>query len=265
AMSAKYLGESFDLHTGGVDNIFPHHENEIAQSEAFTGRKFVNYWLHCHHLIVDGEKMAKSKGNYFTLRDLLQRGINPLAIRFLLLSTHYRKQLNFTFEALDQAAAALERINEFAGGVMSGRFPEGETEAVSRFLSQAEKRFREGLGDDLNISVALTALFNLIKKVNVLISQGKVKKRDAEKLSAFMDTLDSVLAVITPTTKSYGKDVVDEGEILEKIKAREKARAEKNFPLADQIRQELAAEGIILEDTKEGVRWKIVPARRREE
>ena len=281
AMSAKYLGETFDIHCGGVDNIFPHHENEIAQSEAFWGKKFVNTWLHCHHLIRDGEKMSKSKGNTMTLREILQVKNNPAAVRLLLLSTHYRKTLNFTFEALEQAEAALQRINEFAGEVKYGQFSEGQTQAVARIIKEAEKRFVAGLSDDLNISIAITALFSLIKKVNILISQRKIKKRDAEKLSAFIDSINTVLAVITPTPKSIplriqvtqeihvnGAVVVQTGliaEQLEKVQLREKARAEKNFELADKIRKELEDQGILLEDTKDGVRWKILPSKKKNE
>jgi cysteinyl-tRNA synthetase len=277
AMSSKYLGESFDIHCGGVDNIFPHHENEIAQSEAFTGKKFVNYWLHCHHLIRDGEKMSKSRGNTITIPEILKVKNNPAALRFLLLSTHYRKTLNFTFEALDQAETALNRINEFAGEVKYGEFPRGEeTQAVGKIIEDAEKRFRDGLGDDLNISVAMTALFNLVKKVNILISEGKMRKGNAEKLDAFITSLNSVLGVIEPIRKTLEIHVaspihVDDSssrveiepelspEQLEKIRLRDKARTEKNFPLADEIRRELLEDGIVLEDTKGGPRWKIMP------
>ena len=286
AMSAKYLGESFDIHCGGVDNIFPHHENEIAQSEAFTGKKFVNYWLHCHHLIRDGEKMAKSKGNTITISEVLQKKNNPTALRYLLLSTHYRKQLNFTFEALNQAESALQRINEFAGEVKCGKFPPGETQEVRRILKEAENKFRSGLSDDLNISTAVTALFNLIKRVNTLLGAGKVKQGDAEKLGWFLNSIDTVLAVIDPITKTtidvepiplksrvLPPTVITEkeedllritAEQLEKIKLRERARAEKNFGLADEIRRELAEQGVILEDTKAGVRWKIIAGQKPE-
>jgi cysteinyl-tRNA synthetase len=301
AMSSKYLGETFDIHCGGVDNIFPHHENEIAQSEASSGKKFVNYWLHCHHLIRDGEKMSKSRGNTINIPDILRIKNNPAALRLLLLSTHYRKTLNLTFEALDQAETALARINEFAGEVKYGVYPEGETPQVAQFLSEAGQRFRAGLSDDLNISKAMTALFNLIKKVNILISKGKIKKGDAVKLDAFIESLNAVLAVIKPTRKSAlevqgagktaGSDKQPQEEVsspplkinakeevpvsageprieieptlsaeqLEKIRRRQKARAEKDFALADEIRRELLGQGILLEDTKEGVRWKAVP------
>ena len=284
AMSAKYLGETFDIHCGGVDNIFPHHENEIAQSEAFWGKKFVNYWLHCHHLVRDGEKMSKSKGNTITLREILKVRNNPEAVRLLLLSTHYRKTLNFTFEALDQAETALQRINEFAGEVKSGQFSEGKTQAVGRMVKDAEKGFAAGLSNDLNISVAMTAVFNLIKEANILISKGNVKKGDAEQVNAFMTRVNTVLALITPTEKSIPLKINRAEEIsapdktpqieiqagltaeqLEKVKLREKARAQKNFEGADAIRRELEEQGVLLEDTKDGVRWKILPAKKQKE
>jgi cysteinyl-tRNA synthetase len=276
AMSAKYLGETFDIHTGGVDNIFPHHENEIAQSEALTGKKFVNYWLHCHHLIRDGEKMSKSRGNTITIREVLQKKDGPRALRLLLLSTHYHKQLNFTFQALDQAEKALERINVFAGEIKSGRFPEGQTQAAGQILKEAEKEFRAGLSDDLNISGSLTALFNLVKKVNSLIARGKLKTDDAKNIGGFLDSIDSVLGVIEPrkhetievkpVSTGFGlpePKIFAEAEPgfvhlsqeqRQKIMLREKARAEKNFALADEIRRELLDQGIILEDTKDGPR-----------
>ncbi|MFZ2055727.1 MAG: cysteine--tRNA ligase [Candidatus Aminicenantales bacterium] len=282
AMSSKYLGETFDIHCGGVDNIFPHHENEIAQSEAFTGKKFVNYWLHCHHLIRDGEKMSKSLGNTITIPEILKTKNNPAALRFLLLSTHYRKTLNFTFKALDQAETALNRINEFAGEVKYREFPGGETQTVGKLVREAEKKFRDGLSDDLNISIAVTALFNLVKKVNILLSEKKIKKGDAKRLDAFLTSVNSVLGVIEPVRKTLEIHLADSthvdaaspqveietklsAEQLEKIRLRKKSRTEKDFAQADRIRSELAAEGILLEDTKDGPRWKIVPVLKKEE
>jgi len=306
AMSSKYLGETFDIHCGGVDNIFPHHENEIAQSEAASGKKFVHYWLHCHHLIRDGEKMSKSRGNTISIPEILKLKRNPAALRFLLLSTHYRKTLNFTFEALDQAETALNRINEFAGEVRYGRFPEGETETAGKAVEEADQKFRAGLNDDLNISKAMTALFNLIKRINILIGGLKLKKKDAEKIDALLGSFDTVLGIINPTRKSLeisgteknqaaegipdlkgfppgegvsaqatssaGGDEMQEKDRsqltpgqLEKIRLREKARTEKNFGEADRIRVELAAEGILLEDTKDGVRWKSIPTQKKPE
>jgi len=253
AMSMKYLGETFDIHCGGVDNIFPHHENEIAQSEAYTGKKFVNYWLHCHHLIVNGEKMAKSKGNFYTLRDLLAKNYNPKAIRFLLMSTHYRKVLDFTFEGLKQATSAVQRIQNFIYELENRNFPEGKSKEIETILTETGKKFDEGLEDDLNISVSLTSLFSMIKKINILINKNKVFKQDVEAILNWLRKINSVLGILEfEERKELPPD------ILEKIKEREKARREKNYALADKIREELLKQGIILEDTKEGTRWKII-------
>lgn len=253
AMSSKYLGQTFDIHCGGVDNIFPHHENEIAQSEAYSGKKFVNYWLHCHHLIVEGEKMSKSKGNLYTLRDLFNKNVDPYALRLLLLSTHYRKMLNFTFEALDQANASLQRIKDFLYELKNHPFEEGESNIISQLIEEMNQKFISGLSDDLNISVALTALFEMIRKVNILISQGKVYIKDAGRLISSILHLENVLAVLPEEEEEALSP-----ELMKKIEEREKARAEKNYELADQIRNKLLKHGIVLEDTKDGVRWKIV-------
>lgn len=251
AMSSKYLGETFDIHCGGVDNIFPHHENEIAQSEAYSGHPFVNYWLHCHHLIVNGEKMSKSKGNHFTLRDLRQKKADPLDIRFLLLSTHYRKVLNFTFEALDQAKASVQRIKDFLYELESRSFPAGDSPSITKLIQETQEKFIGGLSDDLNISVALTALFELIKKANILIMEEKIRAGDADALSAFVYRLDGVLAVLPAKQEASLPE-----EVVKKIERREEARRAKQYGLADQIRKELLQAGIALEDTKDGVRWK---------
>jgi len=254
AMSTKYLGPRLDIHCGGVDNIFPHHENEIAQSEAYGGRPFVKYWLHCHHLIVDGEKMSKSKGNFFTLRDLVEtRRADPMAIRFLLLSTHYRKVLNFTFEALDQARAALGRIQDFLYELEHGSFPAGRTAEISALLDETKAKFAEGLSDDLNISLALTALFEMIKRLHIRIKDSQIRADDAREAISLVRSLDQVLAVLPPPREDKIPD-----DLLKRIEAREQARRERDFKLADEIRQELAAAGVVLEDTKGGVRWKVV-------
>lgn len=250
-MSSKYLGETFDIHCGGTDNIFPHHENEIAQSEAYFGKKFVNYWLHCRHLIVDGEKMSKSKGNFFTMRDLLDKNVNPSALRFLLISTHYRKMLNFTFKTLDQASASLQRIKDFLYELDNHHFKEGENKDVLKIIEKAQKDFADGLSDDLNISVALRALFDLIREGNTLIAKERIYSQDAEKLRKFIRTLDTILAVLPEE-----KDELLPADIMKRVEEREKARKEKNYELADRIRNELLEQGIVLEDTKKGVRWK---------
>ncbi len=251
-MSSKYLGETFDIHCGGVDNIFPHHENEIAQSEAYSGKTFVKTWLHCGHLIVEGEKMSKSKGNFYTLRDLLKKNLDTSALRFLLLSTHYRKMLNFSFDALKHASASLQRIKDFLYELRNRSFEEGENKRISKLINDMNKKFKRGLSDDLNISVALTAIFEMIRKVNTLIIQGKVYRTDAENLVSSIHSLDQVLAVL-PEEKEMGLSP----EMMSRIEKREKARQENNYKLADEIRKELLQQGIVLEDTKDGVRWKI--------
>ena len=265
AMSARYFGPAFDIHCGGVDNIFPHHENEIAQSEAANGVKFVNYWVHGHHLVVDGEKMAKSKGNFYRLSDVLAMGYDAAEIRFLLLSTHYRKMLDFTEGALRQARAGLERIKNFLvdlAGITSDGPPHPE---VARFIDASRTGFIDALEDDLNISEALASIFTLIKKANVLKDKGQLVKKDAEDLRAFILLIDqSILSVnlasvtvhVAASDGGSGGDA--EADIQKRIDARQKARADKNFKLADEIRQELLQAGIVLEDTKEGIRWKRV-------
>jgi cysteinyl-tRNA synthetase len=252
AMSAKYLGRTFDIHCGGVDNIFPHHENEIAQSEAANGVKFVDFWLHCHHLVVDGEKMAKSKGNFYTLADILAKGYDPRDVRFLLLSTHYRKMLNFTFEALEQAKTARQRIGSFVGE-LEAVSKEGPADPdILRMIDKARADFIAGLADDLNISEALAAVFSLIKNVYPLLIKGEVAKETARKLVEFIHETDRVLAIKpAPLTA-----VELEADVQARIEARQRARAEKKFSLADRIRNELLEMGIVLEDTKDGVRWK---------
>jgi cysteinyl-tRNA synthetase len=272
-MSAKYLGETFDIHCGGVDNIFPHHENEIAQSEAYTGKKFVNYWLHCQHLIRDGLKMSKSKGNIITLKELIQNyNADPMAIRLLLLSTHYRKMLNFTFEALEQTKSSLDRIDDFVNQLGSTTFPEGENQEVLSLIETMKNRFIDGLSNDLNISSSLTAVFEMIKTANRMVAQEKISQKDAENLIRSIASINKVLGVVNFPNNIEVSDVVSLGEdiqvdfqkrqlpddIQEKIQERERARQKKNFALADQIRDELLAQGVALDDTKDGVRWKII-------
>jgi cysteinyl-tRNA synthetase len=263
AMSSKYLGRTFDIHCGGVDNIFPHHENEIAQSEAANGVKFVNVWLHCHHLVVDGEKMAKSKGNFYTLGDVLKRGYNPHEVRFLLLSTHYRKMLNFTDEALKQSRAGLERIHNFLVDLHDIKREGTANPEVSVLIASARAGFMAGLEDDLNVAESMASIFGLIKSANVLKDKAGLVKTDAEALRDFIGLVDDkILAanVRGVTARVPAQDFPEPEVIQAKISARQKARAEKDFALADRIRDELLREGILLEDTKEGVRWKkIVP------
>ncbi|MCX8160515.1 MAG: cysteine--tRNA ligase [Candidatus Saccharicenans sp.] len=251
AMSTRYLGPSIDIHCGGIDNIFPHHENEIAQSEAYYGQKFVNYWLHCHHLVVEGEKMSKSRGNFYTLRDLLERGVDPVDLRFFLLSTHYRKMLNFTFDSLEQAKASRQRILDFVYELEHRTFAAGSASEVQSLAEKMLSNFREALADDLNISAALAALFEFIREINSRLSREQVKQDDSVAILRALAELDRVLAILPEKRE----DALSP-ELMEKIEQRQKARKEKNFALADALREELSQRGIILEDTKEGVRWK---------
>jgi len=272
-MSAKYLGDTFDIHCGGVDNIFPHHENEIAQSEAFTGKKFVNYWLHCQHLIRDGQKMSKSRGNIITIEELIQNHkADPMALRLLLLSTHYRKMLNFTFDALNQAKSSLDRINEFVTQLGSLPFEEGETPEALALADEMRRKFIDSLSNDLNISSSLTAVFEMIKKANILIAQDNILKRDAENLLEVIASINKVLRVVSYPLFISVNDETKVGEevdvkfeerslpqrIEQRIEERNKARQQRDYALADQIRVDLLAQGIVLEDTKDGVRWKII-------
>jgi cysteinyl-tRNA synthetase len=275
AMSAKYLGQPFDIHCGGVDNIFPHHENEIAQSEAARGVPLARYWLHCHHLIVDGQKMAKSKGNVLRIADILAKGYDALDLRYLLLSTHYRKMLNFTFEALDQARTARRRMGDFLGALREVRNDTAGRQPVEPLIAEARAGFAAGLSDDLNIAAALAAVFTLIKNANPLLVEGKISKPGADQVAAFFAEIDGVLAIrpaaaatvsgvrdLRPEPGSQGQ-FSDEAtleqldlRIQKMVDERQEARAAKDFARADAVRRELLEMGIILEDTKEGVRWK---------
>jgi cysteinyl-tRNA synthetase len=248
-MSMKYLGKHFDIHTGGVDLIFPHHENEIAQSEAATKEKFVNFWLHNEHLMVEGKKMAKSFGNYYTLRDLLDKGYNPVAIRYLLLATHYKQQLNFTFDGLEASKNALQRLYDFVDNLKIVK-EEKNNPQLEEFLSKAKQEFENALDDDLNVSEALGVIFNLVKDVNRLLDDKKISKADAEKVLEMMNSFDSVLGILKR------EELILDGEIKSLIEKRTKAREDKDFKLSDQIRKDLEAKGIILEDTPQGTKWK---------
>lgn len=249
AMSMRYLGKHFDIHLGGVDLIFPHHENEIAQSEAASGEKFVNYWLHNEMLMVEGKKMAKSFGNYYTLRDLVEKGHNPIAIRYLLLATHYRQQLNFTFEGLDGAKNALQRLYDFMDRLKSIKSQKSHPE-VAEILKEALKEFEKTLDDDLNVSAALGKIFDLVKEINKFMDEGDFSTEDAEKTLALMKRFDSVLGIL-----KRQKLKLDE-KITELIQKRNQARKEKKWEEADKVRKEIESLGIILEDTPEGTKWK---------
>ncbi len=249
AMSLKYLGKHFDIHTGGVDLIFPHHENEIAQSQAATGEKFVNFWLHNEHLMVEGRRMAKRYGNYYTLRDLLDKGYNPIAIRYLLMATHHRQQLNFTFDGLEAAKNALQRLYDFVDNL---RLIKGETDnpEVEKLVQKAASDFEEALDDDLNTSEALGVIFTLVKEVNRLIEEKKVSQSDANKVLDLMNRFDSVVGLLKR------EELILDDQVKTLIEKRVEARKKKDFQLADQIRKDLEEKGILLEDTPEGTKWK---------
>ncbi|HZN54198.1 MAG TPA: cysteine--tRNA ligase [Candidatus Polarisedimenticolaceae bacterium] len=251
AMSMKYLGESFDLHTGGVDNIFPHHENEIAQSEGATGRPFVACWMHAAHLMVDGEKMAKSKGNFHTLRDLVAAGHDPRAIRYLLLATHYRSSLNFTFDALARAAGELARFDALQARLAEGGIAEGREPEFDAKLAAIEAEVRDGLGDDLNVSGAFGALFRLVREANAALDRRELPAGSAAALSETLARLDGALGVIA----SKAPELLAP-EIEDLIARRQAARRAKDFAESDRIRNLLAGRGIVLEDTPQGVRWR---------
>ncbi|HOW98336.1 MAG TPA: cysteine--tRNA ligase [Kiritimatiellia bacterium] len=245
AMSMKYLGESFDIHTGGVDNMFPHHEDEIAQSEAATGKPFVKYWLHCAHLIVDGRKMSKSLGNFFTLRDVIGRGFSGREVRYVLMATHYRQWLNFTFDTLRAARAALDRLDEFrarlektSAGAAAGPAPAWADEALDRFAA--------AMDEDLNISGALGALFDMIHAGNKALDGGTVDAPTAGGALATLRALDRVLGLLQETGETA------DAAARELAALRLKAREAKNWPEADRLRKELLALGWLVKDTPQG-------------
>ena len=252
AMSSKYLGKTFDIHCGGIDNMFPHHEDEIAQSEAANGCRFVNYWLHCAHLMVEGQKMSKSLGNFFTLRDLLDKGYSGREIRWVLIGTHYRQSLNFSFKALEEARTALQRIDAFRTRLDElSNAPDSGCDDVKAPLATAAAGFQAGLADDLNISMALAALFDYIRDLNRLMDDGKCAGAAARDARALLERFDSVLAVCTPDSSD---DVP--AEIQAKADARQAARKAKDFAAADALRKELDSLGWVVEDTPKGPRVK---------
>jgi cysteinyl-tRNA synthetase len=247
AMAAKYLGEQFDIHTGGEDNIFPHHECEIAQLEGATGKRpAVKFWLHTRFLLVNGQKMSKSLGNFYTLRDLMDRGYDPLAVRYVLMSTQYRQPLNFTLEGVDAAKEAIQRLRDFRRRLREASAPRDNPE-LTGVLETARAGFDGGLADDLNTSAALAALFDMVRAVNKL----DLSAADAARVLQFLDRADRVLGVM-------GRDegVPLDAEIQALIEQRDAARRRRDFATADRIRRDLASRGIILEDTPSGTRWK---------
>jgi cysteinyl-tRNA synthetase len=275
-MAMKYLGESFDIHLGGEDLIFPHHENEIAQSEARTGKPFARFWLHARFLLVEGEKMSKSLGNYYTLRDLVLMGHKPSSLRFLLASVPYHKQLNFTFDGLRQAAHSVERLRNFKLRLETEKFSAGENAALSEAAQRAVDQMRAGLEDDLNTAQALAAMFDLVREANTAADTGKLTQQNVEPLLDALKRFDEIFAVLRDDDATKIRSVREwaqaegklkdggapAGESLsdEQVEAlmaeREQARRTRDFARSDAIRKQLADAGIVIEDRKDGARWK---------
>jgi len=252
AMSMKYLGEHFDIHSGGIDLVFPHHQNEIAQSEGATGSRFVNYWLHCAYLQVDGQKMSKSLGNTYTINFLLEKGLDPVSIRYLLLSSHYRSPLNFTFEGVAHADSAVERLRDFKRRLERERPQDGDEGRTMETIGQADKSFNAFLEDDLNISGSLGEVFTFIRNINSMLDHGALTETGRLQSLALLVKWDSILDVLSEDTDSALDPVWIDGM----IRRREEARKTSDWALADRIRNELFESGIILEDTQQGTIWK---------
>ena len=280
-MSMEELGESFDLHAGGEDLIFPHHENEIAQSESLTGKPFAHFWFHARFLLVEGEKMSKSLGNFFTLRDLVLKGHKPSSIRYLLASVPYRNQLNFTFDGLKQAAVSVDRLRNFRLRLSAGNFPEGSHEQMQKLAADTVDRMRAALQDDLNTAQAQAAIFEMVRQANTAFDTGGVMKDDVPALLAALNKFDQVFAVLHDDDlpkmkqvllwakfegreKDISKELEDvlqsaqlcEADVEAQITEMKAARAARDFRKSDAIRAELAEAGVLVEITKDGIRWR---------
>ncbi|HVF87044.1 MAG TPA: cysteine--tRNA ligase [Pyrinomonadaceae bacterium] len=251
AMSMKYLGETFDIHAGGIDLVFPHHENEIAQSEAATSKPFAKYWLHAEHLKVEGETMSKSKGNYYTFRDLVGKGFDPVAIRYALLSVPFRKQLNFTLEDLRGHEKTVASLWDFRARLGEARTEPGTNPTLRAAAARALEEFEAGLDDDLNTSVALAAIHNLKREVNKALDSCEMREDDRQDVLKLIERFDSVLNIF-----GQPEQQLLDAEIQKLIDERQDARHRRDFARADGIRDELHNRGIVLEDTRDGVRWK---------
>jgi cysteinyl-tRNA synthetase len=280
-MAMEELGETFDLHAGGEDLIFPHHENEIAQSEALTGKPFAHFWFHVRFLLVEGEKMSKSLGNFYTLRDLVLKGHKPSSIRFLLASVPYRNQLNFTFDGLKQAAVSVERLRNFHSRLTTGRFPAGATQSMAELARETVERMRSGMDDDLNTAQAQAAIFDMVRKANAAMDAGQLNQDDVPPLLDALRNFDELFAVLkdddAPKIRSMvewakaegreseiSKELLEtvgalqlsDGDIEKKVAEMEAARRSRDFKASDAIRAELGTLGIVVEITKDGTRWK---------
>jgi cysteinyl-tRNA synthetase len=274
-MSMKYLGESFDLHGGGEDLIFPHHENEIAQSESLTGKTFARHWVHVRFLLVEGEKMSKSAGNFYTLRDLLVKGHKASSIRFLLTSVPYRKQLNFTFAGLEQAAHSVERLRTFQSRMRMSQLPAGTNPAAQEAATKAKQEMRAGMEDDLNTARASAAIFDMVREANTLADHGELREGDKAPLLEVLEQFDEIFAVLKDDDAAKTRAALDwakvhgvaveagigdagmpDAEVNRLIEERNAAKKARDFAKSDAIRKQLTDAGIVVEDTKEGIRWK---------
>jgi cysteinyl-tRNA synthetase len=265
-MSMKYLGPSFDLHAGGEDLTFPHHENEIAQSEALTGQIFARFWMHVRFLLVEGKKMSKSEGNFFTLRDLLVKGHKPSAIRYLLTSVPYTKQLNFTFDGLRQAQHSVGRLRDFQSRLHMAKLAQGKNQKIEELVARTKEEMRSGLEDDLNTARALAAIFDMVREANSAADHGELRQDDRARLLSGLAQFDEIFAVLKDdddekmirvrgsTEPPAGR--ISDGEVNRLIEERSAAKNARDFARADAIRKQLADAGILVEDTKEGIRWK---------
>jgi cysteinyl-tRNA synthetase len=277
-MAMEYLGESFDLHAGGEDLIFPHHENEIAQSESVTHKMFARHWMHVRFLLVDGRKMSKSEGNFYTLRDLLLKGYKASAIRLALISVPYRHQFNFTFDGLTEATAAIERLRTFSQRLIAIHFAPGLTPALQEAAAKAQAEYTAALSNDLNTAEARAPIFDLVRTANTAMDQGLLKAGDRDAILSVLGSFDAVFDVLedrdAEATARALKWAEREGRIGEAapellarqgltdemidalVAERTQAKRQRNFARADAIRNELAEKGVVIEDAKDGVRWK---------
>ena len=253
AMAMKYLGDTLDIHTGGIDLAFPHHENEIAQSECATGKPFARFWIHCEHLHVDMQKMSKSIGNIFTLRELMEMGHTPEALRFLLMSVPYRKKLNFTLDSLNGAQSSIDRLRNYKLRLETARLQEGTGEEISKLCNLALEKFEASMDDDLNTAEALAAIFEFVRETNSLLDEDRFLEGNRAASLQLLDRFDSIFDVLKPTQVEGSLDVV---AIEALIAERTSAKKGKQFARSDEIRNQLLEADIILEDTKDGVRWK---------
>ena len=253
AMAMKYLGETLDIHTGGIDLTFPHHENEIAQAEGITGKPFVRVWMHAEHLLVEWQKMSKSLGNFYTLRDLLGKGYSPEGIRYQLAQVPYRNKLNFTFDGLTASATALDRLRNYKLRLETAKFAEGSGETMAEMTRKAREAFDEAMDNDLNTAEALGVIFEYVRVTNTAMDSGEFKADNVAGARELLAHFDAIFQVLEATVAAGAKA---DAAIQALVDERTKAKKARDFKRADAIRDELAAEGVVIEDTKDGVRWK---------